>query len=76
MLQVTMVTNQSFGRRVKALRIEKGLTQKELAERTGRFDGPFISHLEAGHVEPCLQTLAVLSRALGVTMSQFFEGLG
>jgi transcriptional regulator with XRE-family HTH domain len=70
-----MVTNQSFGKRVKALRLEKGLTQKELGERTGRFDGPFISHLEAGHVEPCLQTLVVLSRALGFTLSEFFDGM-
>jgi transcriptional regulator with XRE-family HTH domain len=71
-----MVTNQNFGKRVKALRLSKEMTQKDLAERTGRFDGPFISHLEAGHVEPCLQTLVVLSRALGVSLSQFFEGLG
>jgi transcriptional regulator with XRE-family HTH domain len=70
-----MVTNETFGKRVKALRLKKALTQKELAERTGRFDGPFVSHLEAGHVEPCLGTLCVLSQALGVSLSEFFKGL-
>ena len=71
-----MVTNQSFGKRVRETQACKAANPERARGRTGRFDGPFVSRLEGGHVEPCLQTLAVLSRALDVTLAEFFKELG
>jgi predicted transcriptional regulator len=45
-------------------RTEQGLTQKELAERTG-IKQPNISRLENGQCSPTVDTLTALARGLG-----------
>jgi len=54
----------SLGERVRMLRIAAGLTQCELANRTGSTQ-PAVAHLEAGRRTPTLPTLEKLARALG-----------
>jgi transcriptional regulator with XRE-family HTH domain len=56
-----------FGRRLKALRAQRNLTQEALAARCG-LDPTFISALEAGRREPRLSNLAKLSQGLGVSV--------
>lgn len=53
------------GRNVRRARIEKGLTQEDLAERaqTSQF---YISSLEAGRRNPTVETVHALAQALGV----------
>ncbi|MDP3803479.1 MAG: helix-turn-helix transcriptional regulator [Phenylobacterium sp.] len=53
------------GRNVRRARIEKGLTQEDLAERAGTSQF-YISSLEAGRRNPTVVTLAGLAQALGV----------
>lgn len=54
----------SIGQQVRALRQAAGLTQTQLAERTGGSQ-PGIAQLEAGRRVPTLATLEKLAVALG-----------
>ena len=53
------------GRNVRRVRIEKGLTQEELAERAGTSQF-YVSSLEAGRRNPTVITVANFAQALGV----------
>jgi DNA-binding XRE family transcriptional regulator len=54
-----------LGQRLRALRLAAGLTQAELARRTG-IHRPNIARVEAGRHTPSLETLARLAAAIGV----------
>lgn len=54
-----------LGQRVRELRLAAGLTQAELARRTG-IHRPNIARVEAGRHTPSLETLARLANAIGV----------
>ncbi|MDD9940732.1 MAG: helix-turn-helix transcriptional regulator [Myxococcales bacterium] len=54
-----------LGARLRALRLGAGLTQAELARRTG-IHRPNIARVEAGRHTPSLETLARLANAIGV----------
>jgi transcriptional regulator with XRE-family HTH domain len=54
--------------RLRELRVEVGLTQRELAERTGT-DHTTIAKYETGDRIPFVERLAALAAALGVTPS-------
>jgi transcriptional regulator with XRE-family HTH domain len=56
-----------FGRRLKLLRLEHGLTQQQLAEAAG-FDRTFIGKLERGESGVNVDRLGDLARALGLTV--------
>jgi transcriptional regulator with XRE-family HTH domain len=55
-----------FGNRLREARIGAGLSQSELEELSG-IPKARLSRYENGHVEPSIQTLARLSRALNVS---------
>jgi len=55
-----------LGARLRELRMAAGLTQAELARRTG-IHRPNIARVEAGRHTPSLETLARLASAIGVT---------
>jgi DNA-binding XRE family transcriptional regulator len=55
-----------LGARLRELRLAAGLTQAELARRTG-IHRPNIARVEAGRHTPSLETLARLASAIGVT---------
>lgn len=52
---------------VRALREQRGLSQRELAERLGTTQSA-VARLEAGHVSPSLPTLDKVADALGVEL--------
>lgn len=54
------------GRNVRRIRRAKGLTQEELAERSG-FGQNYLSDLERGRRNPTVVTLWELAQTLGVT---------
>jgi transcriptional regulator with XRE-family HTH domain len=60
---------QAFGKRLKQLRRERGLSQEELATTSG-CDRSYISLLERGVNSPSLTMLLQVSQALAVTASQ------
>ena len=55
-----------FGQRLREARIAAGLSQSELEDISG-IPKARLSRYENGHVEPSIQTLARLSRALNVS---------
>ena len=60
-----------FARRLCEVRSAKGLTQFELAERTG-IDFTYISRLENGRVVPSLALIERLAKGLELEIYQFF----
>jgi len=54
------------GRNLRRLRLKKGLTQEQFAERSG-FSQQYISGLEQGRRNPTIVTLYELATALGVS---------
>jgi transcriptional regulator with XRE-family HTH domain len=61
-----------IGRRVRAARVERGLTGTELATRTG-VTSAFISQIERGQGTPSLSTLLRLVAALELTVGDLFD---
>lgn len=61
-----------IGHRIKELRIAKGLTQEELADRAELSKG-FISQLERDLTSPSIATLEDILICLGASLSEFFH---
>jgi len=62
-----------IGQAVKELRIDKELTQQELADRCG-FNRTFIIAIEKGRQNASAMTLVTLCAALDVLPSELFRG--
>lgn len=60
-----------IGHRMKELRIQYGLTQQELADRSELTKG-FISQLERNQNSPSIGTLLDIIQCLGTTPAEFF----
>ena len=69
---MTTSDGRGFGRRLKALRLEKGLSQQALGG--DRYTAAYISHLEAGKRRPSPKALPFLAKRLGVTEHQLLTG--
>jgi len=63
--QAIPIDGARLGARLRELRLEAGLTQAELARRTG-IHRPNIARVEAGRHTPSLETLSRLAGAIGV----------
>ncbi|MDO4295549.1 MAG: XRE family transcriptional regulator [bacterium] len=61
-----------IGTKLKELRVLKGLTQEELADRTELSKG-FISQLERNLTSPSIQTLMDILQCLGEDIGEFFR---
>lgn len=61
-----------IGKRIKRMRLEMGLTQEELADRSELTKG-YISQIEHDLSSPSIATLVDLLEALGTTLSDFFN---
>lgn len=61
-----------IGAKLKELRVQKGLTQEELADRTELSKG-FISQLERDLTSPSIATLMDILLALGTDLKDFFN---
>jgi len=62
----------SLGQRIKALRAERALQQRQLAEKAG-LTPSMLSQIESGRLTPSLHTLGKLAGALGVSIGSLFE---
>jgi transcriptional regulator with XRE-family HTH domain len=56
----------NFGQKLRQLRIQKRLTQQQLAERLGYKTNSYISDVESGHFIPSKDKLKKIARALDV----------
>jgi len=61
-----------IGQKIKTLRLQKGLTQEELGERTNLTKG-YISQLERNLNSPSIETLFAILEVLGTTPKEFFD---
>ena len=61
-----------IGAKLKELRIQKALTQEELADRTELSKG-FISQVERDLTSPSIATLMAILQALGTDLKDFFN---
>ena len=62
----------SIGTKVRRLRLKRGMTLKEVAERTG-LSKPLLSQIENNTGAPPIATLIKISNALGVKIGYFFQ---
>jgi transcriptional regulator with XRE-family HTH domain len=65
----------ALGTRIKALRQERGLLQKQLAEKAG-LTASMMSQIESGRLTPTLPTLRKLAGAFGVSVPEVLEPPG
>ena len=65
----------SLGGRIKALRLERDLQQRQLAEKAG-LTPSMVSQIESGRLTPSLNTLGKIAGALGVSIATLFDGQG
>ncbi len=63
-----------FGRRVYALRTERGLSQEALAERAG-LHRTYVGSLERGERNVALMNLQAFASALGLTVAELLRGV-
>lgn len=62
-----------IGAKIKELRVQKSLTQEELADRAELSKG-FISQLERDITSPSIATLVDILQCLGTNLEEFFTG--
>ncbi|MDQ2986906.1 MAG: helix-turn-helix domain-containing protein [Armatimonadota bacterium] len=63
---------QRFGDAVRALRREAGLTQEQLADKTG-LHVTYIAGIETGRRNPSLRSILALADGLGVAASELLR---
>jgi len=63
---------EKFGRRIRDLRLAKGLSQEELAFRVG-VHRTYLGGIERGERNPALKNIAAIAKALDVTLSELFS---
>ena len=64
----------AFGANIKSLRLKKGLSQRELAKRSG-LDVTYCSGIERGVRNASLKSLEKVAKGLGCSISETFEAL-
>jgi transcriptional regulator with XRE-family HTH domain len=64
---VVPLKRETVGARIKRLREEAGISQRELAEGLDRVTYAYISRIEAGTRQPSLRALREIAGRLGVT---------
>jgi transcriptional regulator with XRE-family HTH domain len=62
-----------FGEKLRALRIEKGLTLKGLASRLGYNSHSYISEIESGRKQPSVEFILLVARVFNVTTDELMK---
>lgn len=71
-----MKKHPEFGPVLRRLRLERGLSQEELAERAGMASHAHISRLESGRKQPTVEMLFRLAEALEVEAWAIVKEMG
>jgi transcriptional regulator with XRE-family HTH domain len=61
-----------LGERIQKVRKQRGMTQEQLAAKTGLSRG-FLARLETGRHDPAATTLATIAKALRVPIASLFR---
>lgn len=62
----------NFGQRVKALRLQAGLSQEAFADKCS-LDRTYISGIERGVRNPTLEVIGVIADGLGIELNILFK---
>jgi transcriptional regulator with XRE-family HTH domain len=62
---------KAIGRRVRELRLERGLSQEKLAERAGLHRN-YVGRVERGEPGVGMRVVAQLVAGLGISLAEFF----
>lgn len=68
-----MKLNKAFALRVREVLKEKEMTQYKLAQETGIYHSTMTDILNCKYQTPNFQNMALIIRALGLSMSEFFD---
>jgi len=63
-----------FGLRVKELRVEREITQEDLAFKIG-VDRSYMGFVERGERNPTLGKIIKIAKALDISLSELFRGI-
>lgn len=67
-----MTIAEKFGKRIRALRKSKKLSQEELAEKCG-LHTTYIGQIERGEKNASLESIQKLSNGLGISIAEIFS---
>jgi len=67
-----LIDAQSFGEKVRALRVQQGLTLADLAEKTKR-SVSLLSQIETGNVSPSFSSMQTIADALEVPLAEIIS---
>ena len=67
-----MNIKEALGKRIRFLRNQLGISQEELADRA-EIDRTYITSVECGKRNISIVNIEKISKALGVTLSEFFD---
>ena len=65
----------TFGANLRRLRLERGLTQKQLGERVG-LSNRMVAHYELHATRPPAEKVSAIAQALNITADQLMDGNG
>lgn len=68
-----MKLNQAFSLRVREILKEKKMTQYKLAQETGLYHSTMTDILNCKYQTPNFNNIALIIRALGLSMNEFFD---
>lgn len=71
-MQNTRDITRCFGQRIKALRVQAGLTQMALASKCN-LDRTYLSGIERGVRNPTLEIISVIAAGLGTPLTVLFD---
>ena len=66
---------QTLGARIRLIRISRGMTQEELGNRAN-VRRTHIVQIEKGNFSVRVDTLNLLAKAFGISLSELFEDVG
>jgi len=67
----TLSIARNIGSTIRGYRLQKGMSQGDIAKRTGLLRC-YLSRVENGHTVPSLETLQKIARALNLQLAEFF----
>ncbi len=71
---MTKAVVKRFGKRVRQLRLERGLTQEALGNKCD-LDPTYIGRIERGEQNSSLVVIGAIAKGLGVSLEELFKGL-
>ena len=74
-IQESEALSVALGQRIHQLRLQRCWTQLQLSKAADGLYVGYISRIESGKVECCLGTIAILSKAFGLTLAELLQGI-